>query len=932
MYECGDLTSRVCCSHRLIVYPIIFLLLIFMTGTVSAAYIATSDITYNSNTILSANVVNCINLTIDTNVVLTTNGYDIYCAGNVINHGTIITGSEGNGGSAGQVGTSVANSFGGSGGGAGASTLTAGEDGGSTSVSGGTGGTTTSENGNMGSSPALPTVSNANIITWSGNFIGYFSSAGGGGGLSGSAVTGGSGVYGLYIQASNIIAGSIIANGIAGDSGALLSSAGGGGGGGAFVLLSYGSGGYTAGTYNTLGGNGGAGAVGYGGGGSGGSGNVVAYDYGTIPPLDIITIPSISQSSSGNLDVGQSVTFSTSFIGGVSPYTYNWIVSNTVNGATVANSLYTSSLTSNTFTWTIAPSAAGNTVYANVIITDSLSSNSQGSQTTVNSIESSTIKVDAAPSVISITPSATTLDSGQSVTYSSEITGGTGPFTANLVTGGTTVNTITGISAGSVFDFGSVVPPTGTDTYNVIATDDGTSTPFVFNSISNTIKVDAAPSVISITPSATTLDSGQSVTYSSEITGGTPTFTANLIYVSGPSGATVDGLGTGRVIESLANQQDGTVSFPSFSSFSEAGSYTFNVVATDSASNPVTFNSLSNTITVNGIAAPPASSSGGGGPTKYMFVLSDNINSTSASANPVYVVDTDSGSVSYYQNQLPATLSLLTPYLNVSWACNVSVGTRTYAYQNDVYGIGFGIPCGKYYTTYVPNFESTYSLSAPAKITATTTITTTILPTTTISTVDKSITVNSTVSSALPASINFTNMHVIIVLMTSSPTPVHVSANLTNETQTILPAISNYTLISTLKVSVSATANVSTEITSPYPCSINSSLIKPFKLINGTWTAITPFSINTTSCTISFAAPKDPVVGIFQKMISTTIAPKTTMPITAVRPATTTVLPPLAPASNYTVSIVAIIVIIIIVAMAVYYYRRNGPRHKAPHH
>ena len=100
-------------------YLSIFLLLIFMTGTASAAYIATSNITYSSNTILSANVVNCIDLTIDTNVVLTTNGYDIYCAGNFINYGTIITGSEGNGGSAGQAGASVANSLGGSGGGGG---------------------------------------------------------------------------------------------------------------------------------------------------------------------------------------------------------------------------------------------------------------------------------------------------------------------------------------------------------------------------------------------------------------------------------------------------------------------------------------------------------------------------------------------------------------------------------------------------------------------------------------------------------------------------------------------------------------------------------------------------------------------------------------------------------------------------------------------
>ncbi len=575
--------------HRLAAALSIFLLLILMTGTASAAYVATSNITYSSNTILSANVVNCIDLTIDTNVVLTTNGYDIYCAGNFINYGTIITGSDGTGGPAGQAGIGVPNSFAGAGGGGGASTVVAGENGGATLVPGGIGGTITSENGNPGNSLASPTISNANIITWSGNFIGYFSSAGGGGGLSGSGIIGGNGVYGLYIQASNIIAGNIVANGIAGGSGALLTSAGAGGGGGAFVLLSYGSGGYTAGTYNTLGGNGGTGATGYGNGGSGGNGNVVAYNYGTIPPLDIITLPSISQSASGYLDAGQSVTFSTSFTGGISPYTYNWIVSNTISGATVANSLYTSPLASNSFAWTIPSSAAGNTVFANVIITDSLSSNSQGSHVTVNSIESGTIKVNAAPSVVSLTPSATTLDSGQSVTYNSEITGGTGPFTANLVIGGTTVNTITGISAGAVFSFGSIVPPVGTDTYNVIATDDGTSIPFIFNSISNTIKVNAAPSVTSITPNAATLDLGQSVTYNSEITGGTGPFTANLVYSN-------SGVVANSVIDIPIGGTTDLKFIPTYN-----GVFTFRIIVTDIGTTaPYIFSALGNSvITVN---------------------------------------------------------------------------------------------------------------------------------------------------------------------------------------------------------------------------------------------------------------------------------------------------------------------------------------------
>ncbi len=975
--------------HCIATYLSIFLLLIFITGTARAAYIATSNITYSSNTILSANVVNCIDLTIDTNVALTTNGYDIYCAGNFINYGTVITGSDGTGGSAGQGGTSVANSFGGSGGGGGASTAVAGENGGNTLILGGIGGTITSQNGNPGNSPAPPTISNANIITWSGNFIGYFSSAGGGGGLSGSGVIGGNGVYGLYIQASNIIAGSIISNGIAGGAGALLTSAGAGGGGGAFVLLSYGGGGLTAGTYNTLGGNGGAGATGYGNGGSGGNGNVVVYDYGTIPPLDIITLPSISQSTSGVLDAGQTVTFSTSFAGGVSPYTYNWIVSNTISGSLVANSLYASSLTSNSFTWTIQPSAAGNTVFANVIITDSLSSSSQGSHTTVNSIESGTIKVNAAPSVISITPSAVTLDSGQSVTYDSEITGGTGPFTANLIyvsgpgtvngiTAGNVVESLTGQSDGTIaFPSFNSISATGSYTFNVIATDSA-STPVTFNSLSNTITfnpalaislspssntldakqqlpltatvsggtpsfalsyttsnsicgslsstsnalsddgantivftansaltgscattitasvndsatspitetasssltVNPVPTATSLTPSNTAINSGQYVTYNVIINGGTLPITANLVLVSNSIPIKINGAnaipGTtyNTIVLNAGSAEPNTITFNSLqlnTSITSGGNVTFTVNAVDSESTPVTFNSVADTIIIN--AVPQHS---GGGPSKYTFTLSDNINSALTSAYGVYTIYASSGDTSYYQNQLPVTLSLPTPYLNVSWACNVSISTSMYTYRNDVYGLGLGIPCGKYYTTYTPNLEAIYSLSAPTKINTTTTSTTTIQSTTTIPLLPsgRSITSNVLVSSLAPVSINFQNMKTTFVLTTLSKTPVHMVANVANATSVPIQPVANYTLISAFNISVSTSANVTVNVIEQYPCGVYSSRIRPFEFTNGTWGMITPFEVNTTACTVLFTVPKDPIVGIFQKIVPTTI-------------------------------------------------------------
>ena len=82
----------------------------------------------------------------------------------------------------------------------------------------------------------ITTGNNGNIPTSYGGFNGY-------------------GGYGIYIQANQIIAGVINANGQNGGGSSVYTYSMGGGGGGV-ILLAYGSGGYTAGTYNVSGGSG----------------------------------------------------------------------------------------------------------------------------------------------------------------------------------------------------------------------------------------------------------------------------------------------------------------------------------------------------------------------------------------------------------------------------------------------------------------------------------------------------------------------------------------------------------------------------------------------------------------------------------------------------------------------------------------------------
>ena len=126
------------------------------------------------------------------------------------------------------------------------------------------------------------------------------------------------------------------------------------------------------------------------------------------------------------------------------------------------------------------------------------------------------------------------------------------------------------------------------------------------------------------------------------------------------------------------------------------------------------------------------------------------------------------------------------------------------------------------------------------------------------------------------------------------------------------------------KQPVTTAANVSSEVTSPYSCGLNSSLIKPFELVNGTWTAITPFSLNATACTVSFVVPKDPIVGIFQKIVPTTTVTTTVNTTTTIVPTTTA--PP--PKVNTAAIAVAVIVTVIILLVLAYYYMSKAGKHR----
>jgi len=135
-----------------------------------------------------------------------------------------------------------------------------------------------------------------------------------------------------------------------------------------------------------------------------------------------MTTPSISPTSPATYSPGSTVTFSTSFTGGTPPYTYNWLVVNSITGVLLANALYTGvSTPSNSFAWTIPSADNGNTVVANVIVTDSAST-----PVTVNSTKSAVITISSSSvtCTVSLSPGAInfgSISSGSSIATSNAI-------------------------------------------------------------------------------------------------------------------------------------------------------------------------------------------------------------------------------------------------------------------------------------------------------------------------------------------------------------------------------------------------------------------------------------------------------------------------------------------------------------------------------
>jgi parallel beta-helix repeat protein len=224
--------------------------------------------------------------------------------------------------------------------------------------------------------------------------------------------------------------------------------------------------------------------------------------FSAIPPLMVSINP-----LSASIIVGQSVSFTSTASGEYPPYNYQWYL----NGSAVSGA------TSDT--WTFTPTSAGTyNVYLKVI-------DSAG-----NVAISDTAIISVVPQLtISISPTSASILVGQSLTFTSTTSGGYMPYTYQWYLDD---NSISGATTGT-WTFTPTV--TGTFRIYLMVTDGKGNT-----AKSNEAIVTVAPKlIVSISPMNASTLVGQSITFTSTVSGGYPPYTYQWFLNGNPvSGAT----------------------------------------------------------------------------------------------------------------------------------------------------------------------------------------------------------------------------------------------------------------------------------------------------------------------------------------------------------------------------------------------------------
>ncbi len=288
----------------------------------------------------------------------------------------------------------------------------------------------------------------------------------------------------------------------------------------------------------------------------------------TVNPALLTSTP-----SSANGTPGTTATFSTTASQGTAPYSYQWQLS-TNSGTSYSN---IAGATSSSYT-TPTLSMPDNGGLYRVVVTDSAAV-----PTSVTS-NAGTLTVGIALSTSS--PSNTTVDAGQTASFSTTASNGTSPYTYQwqVSTGGAYSNVSTG-TGGTTASYTTAVLTTGSNgnTYRVVVTDSASTS---VNSGAATLTVNAALSTSA--PSNTTVDAGQTASFSTTASNGTTPYSYQWQ------------VSTGGAYSNVSTGSGGTTaSYTTAVLTTGSSGNTYRVVVTDSAAVPTSVTSGAATLTVN---------------------------------------------------------------------------------------------------------------------------------------------------------------------------------------------------------------------------------------------------------------------------------------------------------------------------------------------
>ena len=357
----------------------------------------------------------------------------------------------------------------------------------------------------------------------------------------------------------------------------------------------------------------------------------------------------LSASNSPTIGAGQYITFNAWALNGTAPYTFNFLVFNSVTNAIIANDLLVGSQSpSNSFIWHIPTADGNNAISANVFITDSAST-----PITVNSVNIPSITVNAQISA-TITISNTLLDYGQYVSIIPAVSGGQPSYVANYIIANSVTNKpinsmlVTSANPPSeLFYLPSTIAGNSLEA-NIVVTDSATTNQ-VISSPYSYLGFNSLPNIPTITITNSLLDAGQYSTITATVSGGTLPYSANFV---------ISNTVTGNPINSIlitSSNPSGTVFIPSYVA---GNTVQANVVVNDSATTNAVANSVYTAFAFNAALSIVSLASSNGVATSSEWETINAIWSGGVSTYTVNFIVTNSVNGNIISNSLQSGLAL----------------------------------------------------------------------------------------------------------------------------------------------------------------------------------------------------------------------------------------------------------------------------------